>query len=150
MQFKVGDKVRLSEHGKQMWDDAPNNPHNGIGTVYEVRSPEQVACGKYPYKVEWSRATREVYNDGEIELAESTPRTEGTWLTVDETHSTECTCPRLFDANPIPSCPYHGGKAPSEREQERARLDKVFGILREEPRTRADVNRLFSTKGDLG
>lgn len=67
--FKVGDKVKMSEHGKCRSSDDHNNPHNEIGTI--------INSGSW-LRVQWS--TKEnVYVDEELELVEaacSTPESQ--------------------------------------------------------------------------
>ena len=58
-----------------------------------------------------------------------------------------CTCPMYIDGIVHKkSCSEF--KVPSEREMERHRLENVWGLKRDEPKTRAEINAIYLTERD--
>lgn len=58
----VGDKVKLSPAGLDLWKDSETNPYNGIGKVYAV-----YVSGSYPYQVRWANGKVNAYMKHELE-----------------------------------------------------------------------------------
>ena len=64
MSFKVGDVVRLSEHGKRTFKDSQHNPHNLTGVIESVKS----RVG-WPFWVVWDKGPANIYKQQHLEMA---------------------------------------------------------------------------------
>ena len=62
--MKAGDKVILSESGKDRYMDAPFNPHNLYGVIVHEFGPSAL----YRYEAEWENGFINHYRKGELEL----------------------------------------------------------------------------------
>lgn len=63
--FKIGDRVKLSEYGKTEFPDRLRNPYNVIGTITEVSNSLEFNIG-----IKWDNDSVNCYKSNHLELAE--------------------------------------------------------------------------------
>ena len=64
--WAIGDKVRLSEIGKDRYADEPYNPHSATGTIFDTEYDEpEGQC----YRVNWSTKHTNCYYVDDLKKA---------------------------------------------------------------------------------
>lgn len=135
--FKVGDRVIRNSGIRK----------GRIGTVIqqtELANPSQAR----PYLVRWDSGYIFSYPESYLELAGQESLQAVDVDAGQQAVTDTCTCASLLD-EPDSGCPFHSARQQlSERDLLKEKLSRTFGILRQEPRTRADVNYAHMAKGD--
>lgn len=131
--FKVGDRVIRNSGTRK----------GRVGTV-ELVNPSQAR----PYLVRLDSGVCFSFADSQLELAGQESLQAGDGDAGQQAVVDTCTCASLLD-EPDSGCPFHSARRQlSERDLLKEKLSRTFGILRQEPRTRADVNHAHMAKGD--
>lgn len=68
--MKIGDKVQLSEKGKEWYFNDHTNPHDLEGELVRPLT----LFGDFIYRVEWSNGKANRYREGELELIAEKPK----------------------------------------------------------------------------